>query len=76
MARTNPQLRRALLEQLKITPQALHARAKKKIRILPMGTDEATYLIAHEEGLRIDKFLERDTVAHIRQLHSQVHGIV
>lgn len=74
MARTNSQLRRALLERLKITPQGLHERAKKKMKLLPMGPDEATYLIAHEEGLRLDKFLDRDTVAHIRQLHSQVQG--
>jgi hypothetical protein len=34
-----------------------------------MSTEEATYLLAHENGLKIDKYLSREEVAQIRSLH-------
>ena len=36
-----------------------------------MSTEDATYLIAHESGIRIDRYLPADTVDRVRQLHTQ-----
>lgn len=66
------QMRRALLEKLSITPQALSQRVKRKKRDLPMSTQDATCVIAHEEGITIDKFLPDDQLARVRSLVSQV----
>jgi hypothetical protein len=65
---TNRELRTALLAKLDISPQALSLRVQKKKRMSPMSTELATYLIAHEEGIRIDKYLLPDTVDRVRGL--------
>lgn len=67
---TNRELRRDLLKKLGITPQALSLRVQKKKAQSPMSTEEATYLIAHDTGLRIDKYLAGDQVEKIRALHN------
>jgi len=65
----NRQLKKALLGKLGVQPAALSKRAQRKKLEIPMSTDEATYLIAHEEGLRIDQYLTPEEVARIRGLH-------
>src|SRR5688572_22094831 len=65
----NPQLKKALLGKLGITESALSRRAQKKKLELPMSTDDAAHLIAHQAGLRIDQYLKPEQVAHIRSLH-------
>lgn len=67
---TNHELKKALLAKLGIQPQGLSKRVQKKKAEIPMSTAEATYLIAHEEGLRLDRFLSADEVARIRALHT------
>lgn len=57
--------------RLDITPQALSQRIQKKRGAVPMTTEEATYLIAHEEGIRIDKYVDPSTLDKIRQLTTQ-----
>lgn len=65
---TNPKLRSTLLAKLDISPQALSLRVQKKKKLAPMSTELATYLIAHENGIKIDKFLDPDEVHQVREL--------
>jgi Swt1-like HEPN len=65
---TNPKLRTALLAKLAITPQALSLRVQKKKNLTPMSTELATYLIAHQNGIKIDKFLAPGEVEQVREL--------
>ncbi|HBB87603.1 MAG TPA: hypothetical protein DC047_08310 [Blastocatellia bacterium] len=66
---TNREIRKRLLEILAISPQALSRRAGKiKERYGPMTTDEATYVIAHMEGIDISRYLDLTTLDRIRAL--------
>src|SRR5438552_12713027 len=66
----NKALKTALLKKRGVTKQRLSQRAQAVIRQVPMGTDEATYCIARQEGLRLHKFLNTETVARVRGLVS------
>lgn len=66
---TNRALKQALLTKLGVQPPALSKRVKRKKLQTPMSTEEATYLIAHEEGIQIDKYLDATEVSRIRELH-------
>lgn len=75
---TNRKLRSALLKKLGITPQGLSLRVKKtKGESGPMSTEEATYLIAHKEGLDLAKYLDTATVSNIRDIlnPASTHGL-
>ena len=65
---TNKALRAALLKKMGVTRQRLSQRVQAVIRQVPMSTEEATYCIAHGEGMRLDKFLEADAVGRVREL--------
>ena len=65
---TNRKLRQALLQELDVTPQRLSQRVQQIKRKCPMTTEEATYCLAHLEGLRLDKFLPREAVDRVRGL--------
>jgi hypothetical protein len=66
---TNRELRRALLKRLNITPQALSLRAgKMKRQHGPMSTEDATYVIAHAEGIDLSKYLSAEEVSRIRTI--------
>ena len=67
---TNRALRLALLAKLGVQRSALSKRVQNKKRETPMSTEEATYLIAHEAGIKIDKYLDADEVSRIRELHA------
>jgi hypothetical protein len=73
---TNGPLRVALLAKLDITPQALSLRVQRKKKATPMSTEDAVYLIAHEQGLKIDKYLPKDTVDRVRALVHQTQPTV
>lgn len=66
----NQELKSALLAKLNVQAAALSKRAQKKKLEVPMSTEDATYLIAHEEGIRIDRYLTPEQVARIRGLHT------
>lgn len=72
---TNRELRTALMAQEKLTQQGLSKRVQKKIKQLPMSTTEATYLLAHEAGIKIHKYLSPAEVEKVRQLHAQLGQI-
>jgi hypothetical protein len=65
---TNRRLRKALLEKLKITHQALSQRVKTLKRDRPMTTPEAVYLIAHQNGIALDKYLPQQEIESLRAL--------
>jgi len=65
---TNRALRAALLGQMDWSKQNLSARVQQKKKTAPMSTEDATYLIAHENGIKIDRYLSREQVAHVRTL--------
>jgi hypothetical protein len=69
---TNPALRKALLEKLKVTPQALSQQVQKKRAQLPMTTEEATYIIAHEKGIKIHNYLAAEEMGQVRALQAQL----
>ncbi len=74
MANTDPDLRKALLAKLGITPQALSQRVGKRKRELPMGTPEAAYTIAFDSGIDISKFLTAEETDAVRHLIAQLHA--
>jgi hypothetical protein len=69
---TNRRLKEVLLTKLGVTPQRLSQRVSARKGELPMTTDLATYTIAHECGIDISKYLDRDTTREVRQLVSQL----
>ncbi|MEQ9567848.1 MAG: hypothetical protein RLN85_18915, partial [Pseudomonadales bacterium] len=71
---TNKSLKAALLKKLNVTPQALTNRVSRKKRDLPMSTEHAVYLIAFENGIKIDTYLLPEEVAEVRHLHTQSLG--
>lgn len=71
---TNRELRLALLKKLDVTPQALSQRAQRLKKQYPMSTEQATYVIAHREGIPLDHYLPTDVLGDIRQLVLQTSG--
>ena len=72
---TNRDLRRALLDKLGVTPQALSQRAKRLKKKMPMKTEEAVYVIAHKEGIPIDKYLDAETLRRIQDIIAKLASI-
>ncbi|MGO9038176.1 MAG: Swt1 family HEPN domain-containing protein [Steroidobacteraceae bacterium] len=69
---TDSALRKALLAKLKVTRQALSQQVQKKRAQLPMTTEEATYIIAYEKGLKIHNYLSAEVVGQVRALQAQL----
>lgn len=69
------ELRRALLDKLGTSRQALSQRVKaRKAQGLSMSTQEATCLIAYDVGIPIDRYLDSESLAAIRHLQSQANS--
>ena len=65
----NRKVRKLLLEMLRISPQALSQRAKRiKSGFGPMSTDEAVYVIAHQEGIDLSRHLPIEIIDTVRSL--------
>ncbi len=73
---TDRKLREALLKALQVSPQRLSQRVQELKRRCPMGTEDATYCIAHQEGIRLDKFLTPDKVEGVRALLTNISSAV
>jgi predicted transcriptional regulator len=69
---TNKQLRNALLKKLGVTPQAISQRVQKLKRRYAMTTEDATYVIAQQEGIILDKYLDKEIIDHVRVLQQQI----
>lgn len=61
-------LRQALLAKLNVTPQRLSQRVQDIKRLLPMSAEEATCILAHQEGLDLTRYLGEEKLSRIRQL--------
>ncbi len=72
---TNKVLKAALLEKLGVTRQRLSQRVQALKKQMPMSTEDATYCIAHAEGLRLDKFVDAEAVARSRALVATLRPI-
>jgi len=71
---TNRHLRRALLEKLGITRQALSLRAKKLKEQKPMTTTDAIYIIAQENGIPLERYLAPELIDRVKALLPVVPG--
>lgn len=66
-------LHRALREKLGgVTRQAISARALNLKSQHPMTTEDAVCVIAHQNGIVLDKHLEKEVVDHVRGVLQQV----
>jgi hypothetical protein len=73
---TNKNLKKDLLKKLNITHQALSLRVKKLQKEIPMTTEDATYIIAHNEGLVLSKYLDNNIINQIRQIMPQKSQVI
>ena len=73
---TNKQLRKALLEKLGTTPQALSQRVQKLKRRYAVTTEEATYVIAQQQRVILSKYLDKETIKHVRVVLQQISPLV
>lgn len=66
------ELKRALIDKLSVTRQAVEGRAKRaKKKYGPMSTEEAIGFVAHLEGLDVSKYLDSSQVELVRRLVHQ-----
>lgn len=68
----NKQLKEALLNKLRITPQALSQRCQQLKTQIPMSTEDAVYIIAQQNGIRLDKYLNEEKINQVRILLQQL----
>jgi Swt1-like HEPN len=70
---TNRELLAALREKLGgVSDQAISQRRQRLQRLVPAPTDIATYIVAHREGLRINKYLDPETLASVASWEAQL----
>lgn len=67
MAQTNRKLLAALREKLGSTPQALSQRRQRLQSKVAMPTDIATYVVAQSAGIRLDKYLDLETIETVNR---------
>ncbi|MGH3691313.1 MAG: Swt1 family HEPN domain-containing protein [Microbacterium sp.] len=66
---TNRELKTALLEKLGVTPQRLSQRVAQVKRLYgPMSTEDGTYVLAHQEGVDLTRYVDQATVDRVRGL--------
>jgi hypothetical protein len=70
--RANPLVRSALLASLKITRQGLHERTRKLKSSLPMSTEDAVYVLAHQNGIDIGRYLDRAALDRVGAIVSRL----
>ncbi len=69
-------IRRELFRRRPVSRQAMNQRAKRlKDDYGPMTTDEAMYVIAHQEHVDLAKHLNAEMVAHIRDLVDRINSL-
>jgi hypothetical protein len=73
VATTNRALLDALREHLGgVSVQAVQQRRARLQKLVPVPTDVATYIVAHREGLRINKYLDAETLKSVAEWEAQV----
>lgn len=68
----NRELKKALLEKLGITSQALSQQAKKIKEQYAMTTEDAVYVIAQKEKIILDKYLDKASIDRVRVLMQHI----
>lgn len=68
----NKKLRKALLDKLGSSPQALSQRIQKLKKQIPMTTEDAAYVIAQQKGIILGKYLKSEELDRVRILHQQI----
>lgn len=72
---TNPHIRAALLKKLgNISPQALSQRAQRVKKRLPMSPEDAVYVVAHQQGIDIGRYLDPATTARVSDHVAKLGG--
>lgn len=73
---TNPQVRTELLKKLgSVTPQRLSQLVGEvKKQLGPMSTEDAAYVLAHQKGIDLTKYLDRETVDRVRGMVPRTNG--
>lgn len=66
------ELKKALLNKLDVTPQALSQQAQKIKALVPMTTEQAVCIIAQRNDIKLDKYLDEEMIHLIRGLLQQV----
>lgn len=74
--KARPILRTALLEKAQWTKQQLSARAVQLRKAMPMDLETAHAVIAHQHGMKLDRFLSPLDLAHVRHVLTQLNGAV
>lgn len=74
MAITNPALKAALLAKLGVSAQRLSQLVGERKAELPMTTADAVYTIAHEKGIDVSRYLDKEETAHVRVLAAQLRA--
>lgn len=70
---TNRDLLAALRAKLGgVSIQAVQQRRARLQKLVPVPTDIATYIVAHREGLRINKYLDADTLQNVAEWEAKV----
>jgi Swt1-like HEPN len=66
---TNREVKAALLKKLGVTQQRLSQRVQQVKRLYgPMSTEDGTYVLAHQNGIDLTKYLDLETVDRVRGL--------
>ncbi len=66
------ELKCALRDKLGVKDRALYCRVDKLKKQCPMNTRDGMCLLAHREGIFIDKYLDEETLARVRELDQHV----
>jgi hypothetical protein len=74
MAQTNAKLRTDLLKTLGSSAQALSQRRNRLKSKVAMPTDIATYVIAQQQGLRLDRYLDLETIKVVNEFIARVEA--
>jgi len=69
---TDRAVREALLSKLRLTKQALSYRVQRMKSRHPMTTTDATYVIAHQSGVMLDRYLAPGELDRVRELVAAV----
>ena len=69
---TNKELKKALLQKLRISPQALSQQCKNLKTQFAMTTEDAVYVIAQRNGIILSNYLDKETVDSVRVLLQQI----
>ena len=71
----NKHLRKDLLKKLDCGPSALSQRIKCLKKNYPMTSDDAAYVIAHKQGVILDRYLPTEKVNHVRGILQQIQPL-